>query len=145
MYKIAIILGAFLLASSPSMAGDVYAPLTSGKGELVGLCSAENVDSQNDIWEVRARHVNLFTHSAYSSWATPAGSSPQHLDGTITGSDKSYVFQGRIDGEFAESISVLVLDHGKPDPNNLVSQVATPSGGCGGPCPSVGGCTLSLE
>ena len=145
MFRVAMILGSFLLASSPAMAGDVYAPLTSGKGKLVGLCSAEIVDSQNDTWEVRARHIDLPTHSAYSSWAIPAGSSAQHLDGTITGSDKSYVFLGRVDGEYAASISVVVLDHGRPDPDNLVSQVATPSGECDGPCPSVGECTLSLD
>ena len=145
MFRIAIILGGFLFASSPGLAGDVYAPLTSAKGKLVGLCSAQVTDSQKDIWEVRARHVNLPTHSAFSSWAIPAGGSARHLDGTITGSDKNYVFLGRVDAELAASISVIVLDHGRPDPSNLVSQVATPSGGCDGPCPNVGECTLPLN
>ena len=133
------------VAASQALAGDVYAPLTKPNGKLVGLCSAENIDATADIWEVRARHVKLPPHKAYSSWAIPAGESAQHLDGTITRGDRNYVFHGRIEGQMASALRVVVLNHGKPDPNNLTAQVATPSGGCDGPCRLVGECVLSLE
>lgn len=145
MIRATIFFGVLALMASQAVAGDVYAPLQNSKGKLVGLCSAENIDATADIWEVRARHVKLPPHRAFSSWAIPAGNAAQHLDGTITRADRSYVFHGRIDGQMANSLTVLILDHRKPDPDNLTAQVATPSGGCDGPCKLVGECVLSLN
>ena len=146
MIRAALFFGVLSLAASQAFAGDVYAPLTKPNGKLVGLCSAENIDATADIWEVRARHVKLRPHKAFSSWAIPSGESAQHLDGTITGGDRSYVFHGRVEGQMASSLRVLVLDHGKPKPNILTAQVSTPTAGCkNDACKLVGECVLSLE
>lgn len=146
---------AFALAlgsAAPAMAGDTYEPLEDPNGRLVGLCSAENLGGTT--WEVRARHVRLSPNSAFSAWGI-SGPGAQHLDGTITGGSKffffrrhsggeSYEFRGVINSGDSASIKVDIRDHGKPDPNNLTDQVATPGGGCDGTCPTIGVCELVL-
>ena len=140
----------FTISSSVTFADD-YSPLLNAKGKIAGLCSVEILDDDGIL--VNARATNLPTHSAFTAWlilrnedGENAGPS-QLLDGTVTGSDKNYNFNGvGVDLASVYSVIVDIRDHGKPDsdPDILTSQVSTPGGGCDGACPTVALCELFL-
>ena len=149
MKTLTTIITLFILSSSAVLATGVYAPLFDSKHELVGLCSAELL---GDDVRVSARANKLPTHSAFSAWIIPRdinGDSAgplQHIDGNVTGSDKNYNFIGvGVDLASVYSLVIDIRDHGKPDVDNLIDQVATPGGGCDGRCPTVGLCELVLD